>query len=236
MENERVTRQGISVDRVKAVVFDCDGVLVDSETINNEVIAQLATLAGLETSFEDSVRLYMGRATDECAAEIQQQVGRPLAFDFAGLYEQRVLARQKDLEPIEGVKDLLEWLTGRDLPLCVASSGTPAEIRHRLTTTGLLTFFGEHLYSASMVSRGKPAPDLFMLASERIGVRPESCLLIEDSRFGVQGGKAAGMQVVGFASLAAASTLLEAGADLIVRTMQDLYDHVAHVRQVDLKG
>lgn len=228
-------RQGISFDQIKAVVFDCDGVLVDSETINNEVIAQLATLAGLNTSFEESVRLYMGRATDECAAEIEEQIGSPIAFDFAARYEEQVLARQKDLEPIKGVRNLLEWLTVRGLPVCVASSGTPTEIRHRLTTTDLLAYFGEHLYSASMVSRGKPAPDLFMLASERIGVRPESCLLIEDSPFGVQGGKAAGMQVVGFASLAAPTSLLEAGADLVVRTMEDLYHHIAHAPRMNLK-
>ncbi|WP_018802445.1 HAD family hydrolase [Salinispora arenicola] len=235
MEIKRLIRRGISFEQIKAVMFDCDGVLVDSETINNEIIAQLATLAGLKTSFEDSVRLYMGRATDECAAEIEEQVGSPLAFDFAARYEEQVLARQKDLEPITGVRNLLEWLTGQGLPVCVASSGTPNEIRHRLTTTDLLAYFDEHLYSASMVSRGKPAPDLFMLASERIGVRPESCLLIEDSPFGVQGGKAAGMQVVGFASLAAPTSLQEAGADLVVRTMEELYDHIAHALRIDLK-
>ncbi|MDG4795497.1 HAD family phosphatase [Micromonospora sp. WMMD1082] len=209
------------------MVFDCDGVLVDSETINNEVFAQLATLAGVDTSFTDSVRLYMGRATDECVAELEDQLGTPISFDFAAEYERQVLDQQQNLHPIEGVVTLLRWLVDNKYPICVASSGTPTEIRQKLTTSRLINHFGEHLYSASMVARGKPAPDLFLLAAQRLGIPPESCLVVEDSPFGVRGAKTAGMRVAGFASLASSQLLKDAGADFTVETMAELHRHLA---------
>ncbi|WP_433531300.1 HAD family hydrolase [Micromonospora sp. CA-263727] len=222
-----MTSSLLPFDEVKAVVFDCDGVLVDSENINNEVFAQLATLAGVDTSFMDSVRLYMGRSTDECVAELEGQLGAPISFDFAAEYEKRVLDQQQSLQAVQDVPVLLQWLAENNYPMCVASSGTPTEIRLRLTTSRLINHFGEHLYSASMVARGKPAPDLFLLAAQRLGVPPESCLVVEDSPFGVRGAKAAGMRVAGFASLASSEVLTEAGADLTVETMAELHRHFA---------
>jgi HAD superfamily hydrolase (TIGR01509 family) len=205
---------------IKAVVFDCDGVLVDSEIINNAVFAELVTRAGLPTTLEQSIERYMGRATVECVADVERELGRPIGFDLPAEYEREVLARQHtELTAVDGVRELLDLLRAAAVPVCVASSGTPPEIAFRLRVTGLTGYFGEHLYSASMVARGKPEPDLFLLAADRIGVDPADCVLIEDSPFGVRGGRAAGMTVIGLAALAAADTLRAAGAEHVVTAM-----------------
>jgi HAD superfamily hydrolase (TIGR01509 family) len=207
---------------IEAVVFDCDGVLVDSERVNNEVFAELVTRAGLPTTAEDSVARYMGRSTAECVAEVEHQLGRRLDFDLAAGYEAEVLHRQRTgLTAVPGVEALLDRLQMAGVPVCVASSGTPNEIAHRLAMTGLDRFFGDHCYSASTVRRGKPAPDLFLLAAEGIGVNPTACVVIEDSPYGVRGGKAAGMTVIGYAALASAHALRDAGADHVITDMAD---------------
>ena len=203
-------------------MFDCDGVLVDSERINNEVLADLVTRAGLPTTAEDSAARYMGRSTAECIAEIEHQLGRRLDFDLATEYEKEALRRQRTgLAVVPGIEELLDRLCAANVPICVASSGTPDEIALRLALTGLDRFFGDHCYSASMVPRGKPAPDLFLLAAGSIGVHPTGCVVIEDSPYGVRGGKAAGMTVVGYAALASPRTLRRAGADYIITEMAD---------------
>lgn len=205
---------------IKAVVFDCDGVLVDSEIINNAVFAELVTRAGLPTTMEQSIERYMGRATLECLADVERELGRPIGFDLPAEYEREVLARQHDeLTAVDGVRELLDLLRAAAVPVCVASSGIPHEIAFRLRVTGLTDYFGPHVYSASMVARGKPEPDLFLLAADRIGVDPADCVLIEDSPFGVRGGRAAGMTVVGLAALASADTLRAAGAEHVVTAM-----------------
>ncbi|MGH3738749.1 MAG: HAD family hydrolase [Micromonosporaceae bacterium] len=208
---------GYSAGRYQAVVFDCDGVLVDSERLSNVVFARVVTAEGLPTSFDDAVRRYLGRSTAECAAEIAAELGRPLRTDVIGEYERAcAVALRAELVAVPGVVELLDALVAAGMPCCVASSGTPEEVDLRLKLTGLEGYFGEHIYSASMVPRGKPEPDLFLHAAGGLGVDPRRCLLIEDSPYGVRGGKAAGMTVVGLASLIAPDQLAAAGADLVV--------------------
>lgn len=209
-----------------AVVFDCDGVLVDSERVSNRVFAELVTAEGLPTSFDDSVRRYLGRSTAECAVEIAGTLGRPLRTDLVAEYERRTAeALRAELTPMPGVSDLLNTLHAAGIARCVASSGTPDEIALRLEITRLAHYFGHHVYSATMVPRGKPEPDLFRYAAARLGVPPTRCVLIEDSPYGVRGGKAAGMTVVGLASLVPPDRLAAEGADLVVTD-------IAEVRQV----
>lgn len=205
-----------------AVVFDCDGVLVDSERLSNQVFAEVVTAEGLPTSFDDAVRRYLGRSTAECAAEIAEELGRPLRTDLIGEYERRcALAFGAELVAVPGVVELLETLVAAGLPRCVASSGTPAEIALRLELTKLAHYFDHHVYSASMVPRGKPEPDLFRHAAAALGVDPHGCVLLEDSPAGVRGGMAAGMTVVGYASLIGPEALAEAGADHVITDIAD---------------
>ncbi|MGH3716394.1 MAG: HAD family hydrolase [Micromonosporaceae bacterium] len=200
-----------------AVVFDCDGVLVDSERLSNQVFADVVTAEGLPTSFDDAVSRYLGRSSAECAEEIARELGRPLRTDLIGEYERRCAAAfETELAAMPGVAALLDALVAVAMPRCVASSGTPAEIALRLELTKLGHYFDRHVYSAAMVPRGKPAPDLFLHAAAQLGVDPRGCVLLEDSPAGVRGGKAAGMTVVGIASLIGPDRLAEAGADLVV--------------------
>ncbi|MQA27075.1 MAG: HAD-IA family hydrolase [Micromonosporaceae bacterium] len=204
----------------EAVVFDCDGVLVDSEPLSNAIFAQVITEEGLLTTFEDSVRLYLGRSNAESAAQIEAALGRPLRTDLIGEYERRAAAAFcKELTAVPGVRELLDELAAAGTPRCVASSGTPEEIALRLEITRLGHYFGDHVYSASMVPRGKPEPELFLHAAAQLGVDPAQCVLIEDSRYGVRGGKAAGMTVIGMAALVSAEDLRAAGADHVVDEM-----------------
>jgi HAD superfamily hydrolase (TIGR01509 family) len=205
-----------------AIVWDCDGVLVDSERINNEVFAALVSKAGLPTTPAESVVRYMGRSTAECVADVEERLGRPIGFDLADEYHRSVRERHRtDLVAVPGARDLLDRLRERGTQVCVASSGTPAEIAHRLDLTGLARYFDDRVYSASMVARGKPAPDLFLYAAARLGVAPADCVLVEDSPYGVRGGRAAGMSVVGFAALVDPAVLRAAGADPIVTDLAD---------------
>lgn len=219
-----------------AVVFDCDGVLVDSERINNEVFAELATRAGIPTSFQESVERYMGRSTTECVAELEIALGRPIGFDFAIEYELQVMHRQRDLNSVAGVPELLARLTTTDIPICVASSGTPSEIAFRLQTAGLARYFGRHCYSAAQVSRGKPAPDLFLLAAAKIGVDPAHCVLIEDSPYGVRGGRSAGMHVIGYAAMTSPGRLRTAGANHVVTSMTEVANYLGLGNSGTLSG
>jgi HAD superfamily hydrolase (TIGR01509 family) len=206
------------------VVFDCDGVLVDSERLSNQIFAQVITEEGLPTTFDDAVRLYLGRSTVECTADIEAALGRPLRTDVVGEYERRTFAAfRRELAAMPGIVELLDALVAAGVTRCVASSGTPEEIALRLELTSLTHYFDGRIYSAAMVPRGKPEPDLFEYAAAQLGTDPADCVLIEDSPAGVRGGKAAGMTVVGYASLLPPERLADAGADLVVTDIADAW-------------
>ena len=210
-------------DKPDLIIFDNDGVLVDSERLTNQIFADAVTGAGLPTSFEDAVTRYMGRRTTNCVADIEEQLGTTLPHDFVHLYEQRcaeVLRAQ--LTTVDGVVELLDALDNARIPYCIASSGTPEEIELRLTTTGLADRFGDRVYSGSMVAKGKPAPDLFEYAADRMGRPIESSVVIEDSPAGVTGARTAGAHVIGHAALASPERLIHAGAHEVVKDMRDI--------------
>ena len=182
------------------ILFDCDGVLVDSEPLANEVLAAFLTELGLPHTAHDCQARYVGRSIPSIIADIEGESDIKLPKDFhAELWRRDKEAFAGRLRAIPGVKDVLAGLDAKARPRCVASSSAPERIRNSLTVTGLIDYFEPHLFSAMQVARGKPAPDLFELAAETMGFDPADCTVIEDSLAGVQAGLAAGMRVIGFA-------------------------------------
>ncbi|MEV4735391.1 MULTISPECIES: HAD family hydrolase [unclassified Microbacterium] len=179
------------------VIFDCDGVLVDSERISVDIDRRVLGELGWTLTNEEIVHRFVGRSDAHFRAEVEQHLGRPLDDDWDAPYAQWYReAFDRDLVEVPGVVEALDAVR---VPSCVASSGSHAKIRRSLTLTGLLTRFDGRIFSAEDVREGKPAPDLFLHAAAQLDVQPERCIVVEDSRFGVQAARAAGMRVLGYA-------------------------------------
>ncbi|MEU3826000.1 HAD family hydrolase [Streptomyces sp. NPDC029080] len=210
--------------RYDLVIFDNDGVLVDSEPISNQLLAAHLTELGHPTTYEDSIRDYMGSAMHRVHDLILERTGRRLPEDFDEVFHARVFAAfERELRPVPGVTGVLEKLAADGVPYCVASSGSHERIRVGHRTTGLDRWFEEgRVFSSEDVGRGKPAPDLFLYAAERMGVAPERCVVVEDSPLGVQAAVAAGMDVYGFTAMTPAARL--AGASQLFSDLGELAD------------
>ncbi|MFF8714990.1 HAD family hydrolase [Streptomyces sp. NPDC015184] len=195
--------------RYELVIFDNDGVLVDSEPIANTLLAEYLTELGHPTSYQESLRDYMGSAVHRVHDLVEERTGEKLPEDFdATLHARTVAAFQQELEPVPGIADVLGKLVADGVPYCVASSSSHERIRAGHRKTGMDQWFEEEwIFSSEDVGRGKPAPDLFLHAAERMGVRPERCVVIEDSPLGVEAARAAGMAVYGFTSMMPADRL-----------------------------
>ena len=181
---------------VDLVIFDCDGVLIDSEVISTRSTVEALSALGYVISEANVARRFVGRSYASIRKEIEADWGRSLPTTFEADVEKRTLnAMVTSLQPTKGVQDALPRL---ELPRCVASSSSVDWIATGLEKTGLLQHFEPHLFSASMVANGKPAPDIFLFAAERMGVAANKALVIEDSLPGAQAGLAAGMTVLGF--------------------------------------
>jgi HAD superfamily hydrolase (TIGR01509 family) len=178
------------------VIFDCDGVLVDSEIIASRIFAECLGEAGIALTVDEAMRFGVGKSAVTLALAVEQEFGRSLPAGFTEGMRARVIdAFTRELKPIKGIGALLSALT---LPRCVASNSHIDRVRHALATTGLLPHLEPHIYTAAMVARGKPAPDLFLHAAAQHGVTPARCLVVEDSVSGVAAALAAEMPVVGF--------------------------------------
>ncbi|GGO56054.1 hydrolase [Streptomyces daqingensis] len=210
--------------RYDMVVFDNDGVLVDSEPISNRVLAACLTESGHPTTYEDSIRDYMGAALHRVHDVVLERSGKRLPDDFDDTFHARVFAAfQRELLPVPGVPELLAKLDAEGQPFCVASSGSHERIRVTLRKTGLYEHFGEQrIFSSQDVGRGKPAPDLFLHAADVMGVPPERCAVVEDSPLGVRAALAAGMDVYAFAAMTPRDRLTAAGAGVIFEDMGEL--------------
>ena len=179
------------------VIFDCDGVLVNSEPIANQILANTLTAEGYECSFQESIEQFLGRDLPSIIREVEDSLGQKLSEGFLeGLRANTYAAFREHLQPIPGVDAALCRIT---FPKCVASSGPPEKIRLSLGLTRLRHHFGEALFSATQVSRGKPHPDLFLHAARYFDAHPGECVVVEASVPGVLGAKAAGMAVLGYA-------------------------------------
>jgi len=212
------------------VIFDCDGVLIDSEVITCRVQAAGLAALGIPVTAEEVMRRFTGMRDREMYAMLEREHGLSLPADYdANAKAQIAEAYRQELRPIAGIEAALEAIP---LPRCVASSSNPLKLRFGLELTGLYERFSPHLFSAAQVGRGKPAPDLFLFAAAEMGAAPQDCLVIEDSVAGVQAARAAGMRVYGFSGGSHCGEghgerLLAAGAALVFSSMAELPSLVA---------
>lgn len=210
--------------KIDLIIFDCDGVLVDSEMIANRVSAKLKTEFGFPITTEENIRKFIGLSSKSTEVlEIRNQL--PANYPQV-LKERRDCAFRAELKEIPGVTELLKTLR---TSVCVASSGDLEKIHLTLGITDLYRFFEGKIFSSQMVERGKPFPDLFLLAANKMGVAPENCLVIEDSVPGIRAAVAAGMSVLGFVGGShiypeLSTNLKAAGAVSIFSEMQNLQD------------
>jgi HAD superfamily hydrolase (TIGR01509 family) len=210
---------------VRLVIFDCDGVLVDTERLSVSVDTRVLAHLGLPMSHEEVVDRFVGRTESYWRAEIERELGREIAArEFEAFDPWYREAFEAELQPIEHVTELLNALDGAGIPTCVASSGSHERMRFTLGHTGLYDRFAGRIFSATEVAEGKPSPLLFLHAAEQMETRPAQCLVVEDSRFGVQAAAAAGMPVVGYSgSVTPVETLRAAGADYVVGDLRDVF-------------
>ncbi len=224
--------------RPDLIIFDCDGVLVDSEVLSCRCLAQVLATHGIDVEVEEAMDLFLGRSTAAVFAHYQARgLAIPEQFSLALRAAVRA-AFAAALRPIEGIGAVLD---GLQIPYCVASSSDVERVSLSLSLTGLASYFDGRLYTAQMVERGKPAPDLFLYAADRMQVAPHRTLVIEDSVSGVEAARAAGMTVWGFVggshyqSRDGKTMLLAAGADRVFARMTDFWpsepkDAHAHAR------
>lgn len=213
------------------IIFDCDGVLVDSEALACVVHADVLTEYGYAITAEQVHERFLGRSAREARLEVESELGRVLPDTYTA--HLRATIDRVFGEKLTPVPHIAETLTRLSQPVCVASSGTPTRIRSSLGTTGLIDFFAPHLFSAMQVERGKPAPDLFLFAAAQMNTPPARCLVIEDSVPGVTGASAAGMTVVGFTGGSHCrpgdgNRLRAAGATIVIDDMRELPVLTAH--------
>ena len=178
------------------VIFDCDGVLVDSEGIGNAVLAQAATREGAAITAEEALHLFRGLKMAECVVEIERRSGRPVREDFViDLRQAMAAAFESELRAVEGIRGALAAIT---LPVCVASNGPMAKMKHTLGLTDLLGHFEGRIFSAYDVGVWKPDPGLFLHVARTFGAEPSRCIVVEDSLSGIRAANAAGMRVLGY--------------------------------------
>jgi HAD superfamily hydrolase (TIGR01509 family) len=205
---------------VHLVIFDCDGVLVDSERLAIKVDVEMLHELGWPLSEAEVIERFVGRSDRDTQAAIEAQLGRKLPAGWAEQVTRRY--RQvfdTELVPVPGVPEALDRIS---LPTCVASSATHEHLRYTLGLTGLYERFAGRIFSATDVAAGKPAPDLFLHAAEQMGAAPAGCVVVEDSRSGVQAARAAGMRVLAFAGGLTPAALLEGPETILFEDMRDL--------------
>jgi HAD superfamily hydrolase (TIGR01509 family) len=202
------------------VIFDCDGVLVDSEPIAVRIDVEMLAELGVSMSEAEVIERYVGRSPEVILAETEATLGHRLPDGWFERGEARIRqAYLTELRPVDGINEALEAL---EVPVCVASSSGHESLRFKLELTGLYERFAGRIFSATEVANGKPAPDLFLHAARRMGVDPSACVVVEDSRYGVQAARAAGMDVLGYAGGVTAAHVLEGPRTVVFEEMRIL--------------
>jgi HAD superfamily hydrolase (TIGR01509 family) len=202
---------------LQLVIFDCDGVLVDSEVISNDVLARMLTEEGLATTLAQARSIYQGLLLGDVLAAAEARLGRRLPAGWLARYErERADAFRSGLQAVAGAAAAVRAVTAAGVGVCVASQGKLAKTRLSLALTGLSDLFSEHaLFSAEQVARGKPHPDLFLLAARAMGAPPGRCAVVEDTPSGVTAAVRAGMRAIGYAADSDQAALALAGAEVV---------------------
>jgi HAD superfamily hydrolase (TIGR01509 family) len=224
---------------VDLVIFDCDGVLVDSEVISCRAHAAMLTRHGYPITADQVLDRFLGVSDREARMIVEAELGRSLPVDFEAQVKQAALQRYADDLPM--IPNVGAAIGAIELPKCVASSGTPEKIRHGLTGAGLYDLLAPNIFSATQVKRGKPAPDLFLFAAEQMRIAPERCIVVEDSLPGIAGARAAGMTVLGFhggshCRPGYADTLRAAGAQATFDDMRQLPGLIGRIGAAAVAG
>ncbi|MFE4263961.1 HAD family hydrolase [Streptomyces sp. NPDC056883] len=210
------------IKAIELVIFDCDGVLVDSERTAVRVQVALGAELGWPLTEAEVIDRFIGRSSVSIREQITGRLGPEVAAHWWDRFEQlHREAVDSGLSPVEGLPQALDAIT---LPTCVASSGSHEKMRHTLGRTGLYARFEGRIHSATEVSHGKPAPDLFLYAARRMGVDPAACAVVEDSRPGVQAARAAGMRAFGYAGGLTPAEQLEGPGTVVFDDMRQLPD------------
>jgi HAD superfamily hydrolase (TIGR01509 family) len=199
------------------VIFDCDGVLVDSEVISNEVLARMLTREGLSTTLTEARRDYQGLLLTDIRSRAQARLGRALSPGWLAEYEQeRAEEFHRSLKPVPGAAEAVQRVKAAGMKVCVASQGALSKTRLTLELTGLRDLFGPYaLFSAHDVPHPKPDPAVFQHAATTMSAKPSTCAVIEDSPSGIRAAVAAGMRAIGYAADSDERTLSDAGAEII---------------------
>ena len=201
------------------VIFDCDGVLVDSDRISLRIQAEHITALGMPTTYEDCVRDFLGLGRPGTVRILEERYGGALPEGWEEDLDAAVdAAFQRELRPVHGIVAALDQIA---IPTCVASSGSQEKMRLTLGLTDLRERFEGRIFSADEVERGKPAPDLFLLAAAQMGAAPEDCIVVEDSPFGAAAARGAGMSALGYAADDDGESLAREGA-AVFHSMADL--------------
>lgn len=206
--------------RFDLVIFDCDGVVVDSEPITDRVFGEFIRGLGLSLSRDEAHELFLGRKLADCIRIVEERLGLNVSAEALEDYRaRRDRALRAEVESIEGIADVLQRLT---IPYCIASSGDHSKMRITLDVCGLMSYFDGRIFSATEVERGKPAPDLFLYAAEKMHAEPARTAVIEDSVHGVTAAHAAGMTALAYAPGNEGEKLEAAGAAAIFSHMREL--------------
>lgn len=210
--------------RPRLVIFDCDGVLVDSEPISNRVLAEMLTAEGLPTTLVQARRDYQGLLLVDIVARVEAKLQRALPDDWLARYEsERAIAFEDELGPVAGAADAVQSVIAAGDSVCVASQGKLSKTRLSLALSGLDHLFADTaLFSAYSVAAGKPAPDLFLHAAASMGVEPADCVVVEDTPSGITAAVSASMHSIGYAADSDARALHQAGANAILGSMDEL--------------
>ncbi len=211
--------------QTKFIIFDCDGVLVDTEAISTRVLAEEARKLGAQLSDEEALDIFTGTSYDFVFSFIQKRLGKDLPENFEKIYRDRTFKEfEKNLQPIPNIHKVIQQLK---LPFCVASNAPAYKVNFNLKLVNLFPFFEGKIFSAYQVKAWKPDPTLFLTAAKTFGFKPNECLVIEDSPAGVQAAVAGEMRVLGYANSDAKKEKLAKNGAIVIKDLMEIFDHLS---------